>query len=270
MKKRIADTFARLRADGQRGFIVYLTAGDPGMDDTVEITLDLARAGVDLVELGVPFSDPLADGPVNQAAAERALAAGTTLETVIEGVQRIREKSGIPIVLYSYLNPLLARGFDATIEHMSAAGVDGLLVLDLSAEEAGPYQPSFSRHGVDRICLVTPTSTDARIKRICRQAGGFLYCVSREGVTGAREALSDQAGELLRRARVFTRLPLALGFGISSPAQVREAARRADAVIVGSALVERFHQAGRAGRAEVTAWAGEMVAAAHAPAEEGE
>lgn len=265
MKKRITETFDRLRKNGQRGFIVYLTAGDPGMDDTVEITLDLARAGVDLVELGVPFSDPLADGPVNQAAAERALAAGTTLDVVLDGVRRIRKESDMPIVLYSYLNPLLAQGFDATIERLAAAGVDGLLVLDLSAEEADPYQPSFARHGMDRICLVTPTSTDARIRRICRQAGGFLYCVSREGVTGARDALSDQAGDLLARARARTRLPLALGFGISSAEQVKEAGRQADAVIVGSALVERFHRAGRAGRAEVVAWAGELAAAAHDP-----
>ena len=263
MPTRIQTCFDRLRDAHRRGLIVYLTAGDPSVEDTVDIVRRLASAGVDLVELGLPFSDPLADGPVNQAAAERALAAGATLDTVLDGVRAIRAQTDIPLVLYSYLNPLLAGGFDACLARLAAAGIDGLLVLDLTAEEARPYLPAFKRHGLDRIGLVAPTSTDARIARVVRQTSGFVYCVSREGVTGAQAAIGGGAADLLARTRRLTSLPLALGFGISTEAQVREAAGLADAVVVGSALVQRFHDAGSAGRGAVVQWAARLADAAH-------
>jgi tryptophan synthase alpha chain len=260
---RIRKMFQRLRNDGGRGFVAYLTAGDPSLPATIERVLHLADLGVDLVELGLPFSDPLADGRVNQAAAERALAAGTTLVGVLDVTRVIRAHSDIPLVLYSYLNPLLAHGFEETVRAVAAAGFDGILPLDLPPEEADAFQPSFERSGLDRICLVSPTSGESRIPRIVRRARGFVYCISRAGVTGAREQLADQAGEVLRLARRYTALPLALGFGISTPDQARVAATMADAVVVGSALVQRWHEAGVVKSEAVDRWVKEMVEAVH-------
>ncbi len=264
---RIDTLFDRLRRDGRKGFIAYLTAGDPSPAETVRLVLDLEKAGVDLVELGLAFSDPLADGQVNQASAERALAAGATLTAVLEAVRRIRARSEIPLVLYSYLNPLLARGFEATVRKLARAGMDGLLALDLPVEEAAPYHATMRAAGLAPICLVTPTSTDARIRAIVRAASGFVYCVSRAGVTGARNRLDAGAGGVIARARRHTRLPLALGFGISTAAQTRQAARWADAVVVGSALVERLHAADGSprARAAVLRWVAGLAAAAHRP-----
>ena len=263
---RIADTFARLRSGGNRAFIAYLTAGDPSVDDTVDIVLRLASAGVDVIELGLPFSDPLADGRVNAESAERALKAGTTLARVLDGVRRIRLASAVPLVLYTYLNPLLARGFEPTVRRIAAAGIDGLLILDLTPEEGGDYHAILRRAGVDPICLVTPTSTDERIRRIVRHASGFVYCISRTGVTGARRELSSDAAALLARVRRHTPLPLALGFGISTAGQTRQAAALADAVVVGSALVKRLHEAGRdpERREAVIQWAAGLARATKA------
>lgn len=262
---RIAGTFAELRARGRKGFVVYLTAGDPSVAATRDQVLRLVAAGADIVELGVPFSDPLADGRVNQEAAMRALAADATLGRILEMIAELRRKTQVPIVIYSYINPLLAHGLETSIRKMAQAGVDGLLVLDLAAEEAEEPVAIMRRHGIAPIRLVTPTSTAARVARIAKQADGFIYCVSRAGVTGARRELSDEAGDVLALARRHTDLPLALGFGISTPEQAAAAARLADAVVVGSALVQRLHEAGRDARRRAAAyrWAGAMARAVH-------
>ncbi|MFH0953650.1 MAG: tryptophan synthase subunit alpha [Verrucomicrobiota bacterium] len=262
-KTRIETRFDELRRCGEKGFIAYVTAGDPGLKDTVDVVLRLEDAGVDIVELGIPFSDPLADGRVNQEAATRALDHGATLEGVLTCVRTIRRRSGIPLLFFSYLNPLLARGFDRTVEAAAAAGVDGFLVLDLPIEEARPYARSLSRHRLNNVCLVTPTSPDERIQRIVGASSGFVYCVSREGVTGMQKQLARAATELVRKTRRFTSLPVALGFGISSSDQARAAARVADAVVVGSAIVDRFASAPRTagGRAETARWVKKLVRA---------
>lgn len=259
MKKgRIEACFEELIREGRAGTIAYITAGDPSVSRTADYVVALERAGVDLVELGVPFSDPLADGRVNQEAAERALRAGATLDQILGMIRALRGRTQIPLILYSYLNPLLAHGgFENNVRAMSEAGVDGLLALDLPPEEAGSMFRIMDRNGIAPICLITPTSTTERIRRIVRHARGFVYCVSRAGVTGARDALSDEASEVIARAREETRLPLALGFGISTPDTAAHAAKLADAVVVGSALVQRLHEAeshGTAGFKDCMAW----------------
>lgn len=242
---RIDQCLREVRKDSRKGLIAYITAGDPSMDQTREYVFALEAAGVDMVELGIPFSDPLADGPVNQASAERALKAGATFDRLLSTIRAIRTASQIPMVLYSYLNPLLAHGFDRAVELLSQAGADGLLTLDLTPEEAigHGYYHVLAKHGLHPICLVTPTSTDDRIRKIVRHARGFVYCISRAGVTGARAEMSHDAALVVRRTRAHTSLPIALGFGISSPATAKAAAREADAVVVGSALVQRLHEA---------------------------
>jgi tryptophan synthase alpha chain len=263
MKTRIDQCFERLRGHGQKGFIAYITAGDPSLKETVEIVRQLEKAGADIVELGVPFSDPLADGRVNQDAATRALAAGATWGGLLECVERIRRRSQIPLILYSYLNPLVAREFEHTARQAAAAGADGFLMVDLPAEEMAPYARALRRHGLNNICLVTPTSPSERIRTIVGYASGFVYCVSREGVTGMQKQLAPSALGLIRRARRHTKLPIALGFGISTPAQARAAAGEADAVVVGSAIVHRFASAPRtaAGRAAAGMWTRRLVRA---------
>lgn len=265
MRDRIGRVFRRLDQENRRGFVAYITAGDPTMARTVENVLALAEAGTDIVELGVPFSDPLADGRVNAESAGRALRGGATLAHVLDGVRAVRRRSDVPIVLYSYLNPLLARGFEATIRRAAAAGVDGILILDMTVEESPAFAPAMRAAGIAPILLVTPTSTADRMARIAGAAGGFIYCVSRTGVTGARRDISSDAGGVIARMRRHTRLPLALGFGISSPTQAAAAAALADAVVVGSALVDRLHKAGADAKARraVFAWAGRMARAAH-------
>jgi tryptophan synthase alpha chain len=227
----------------------------------VEIVHRLTDAGADLIELGVPFSDPLADGRVNQEAAERALRAGATLPRVLEAVRAIRETNDTPMIFFSYLNPFHAMGFSRALKRAAAAGIDGLLLLDLPVEESPELLADFRANELQNIRLVTPTTPTERVRRIVRSAGGFVYCVSRAGVTGAQERIEAGAGELLQRTRSCTDLPLALGFGISTPRQAAEAAQLADAVVVGSAIVRRLHEEGdsAAGRKRAVCWVKEMI-----------
>jgi tryptophan synthase alpha chain len=223
--------------DGRKAFIAFVTAGDPSLERTVDIALELERGGVDVLELGVPFSDPLADGPVIQRASERALRGGTTLTGVLDCARRIRERSALPIVLFSYLNPLLRYGFERLARAARAAGVDGVLVTDLPPEEGDEWLAIARAADHDTIFLASPTSPDERLARIADASRGFVYAISRTGVTGEREALSSDAKPLLDRLRALTREPLALGFGISTADQVRAAAAVAEGVVVGSAIV---------------------------------
>ena len=263
MANRIDTMFRELRSRGEKAFIAYITAGDPSLDETVERVLCLEKAGVDLVELGLPFSDPLADGRVNQESAARALAAGATFDGVLECVKKIREKSQIPLIFYAYMNPLLPRGFEQSMKMAAEAGIDGFLLLDLPVEEAEPYRPALDANGLHTVQLITPTTPDERIEKITKEAGGFIYCVSREGVTGVRSELASGAGALVERIRDKTALPVALGFGIGTPEQAADAAGCADAVVVGSAIVNAFHQAAPtpAGREQVRDMVGAMVTA---------
>jgi tryptophan synthase alpha chain len=239
---RIGPTFQRLGANGEAGLVAYVTAGHPSPDRTASIVWALERGGADIVELGVPFSDPIADGPVIQHASDRAIAAGTTLSRVLGIARQIREKSQIPIVLFSYLNPLLRYGFDRLATDAVAAGIDGVLMTDLSVEEAQDWVPGVNAAGLDTIFLVAPTSTPRRLELVSKFATGFVYLVSRTGVTGARETLSDSIAPLVEGMRRATSKPLAVGFGISKPQQAGEVGRIADAVVVGSAIVRMIEE----------------------------
>lgn len=261
---RIDQRFAALRTAGHKGFIAYLTAGDPDLATTHDIVLALEDAGVDIVELGVPFSDPLADGRVNQESAARALASGTTLPGVLEMISRLRTRSQIPLMFYAYANLFNAPGLARSIRASAQAGVDGLLMLDLPVEEGAECEGLLRKHGVNNVCLVTPTTPDQRIGQIVRHASGFVYCVSREGVTGIQAQLATSASDVVTRTRAKTRLPVALGFGIGTPEQARAAAAAADAIVVGSAIVNRFHEAPKnpAGIRSAARWVGQLVKAA--------
>ena len=230
--------FERCRGERRAAFIAYLTAGDPDLDTTAELLGVLVQGGADLIELGVPFSDPIADGPVNQRAAVRALASGTTLSSVLELVARHRDRLGVPVVLFTYFNPIHARGIEAFADQASTSGVDGVLCVDLPPDEAGEeFMPVLRDRDIDTVFLLAPTSTRERIREVGAASSGFVYYVSRTGVTGVRESL---APELLREAKRLRRrlaLPLAVGFGISTPEQVKAVAGVADGVVVGSALV---------------------------------
>ena len=236
--RRIDDTFARLRREGRTGLVTYVTAGDPDLERSAAILRALDRAGVDILEVGVPFSDPLADGPVIQRATERALAAGATLTSTLSLIGRERGDVHAPIVLFTYVNPILRLGFDRFARTAAEAGVDGVLVLDLPLEEAGELHASLERLGLDTIFLLSPTTTVDRIREAARLGRGFLYAISRLGVTGARDTVAEGAAELCSRIRRETTLPIALGFGLSRPEHVLAAGRIADAAVVGSALVE--------------------------------
>lgn len=241
----IAAAFDRARAEKRAAFVPYLTAGDPHVDVTAALVVALARAGADVVELGVPFSDPIADGPVNQAAAQRALAAGTTLESILEMASRVRAASRVPLVLFTYFNPVHAYGPARFAEHAAASGIDGVLCVDLPPEEArGDYLAALARFGLDPIFLLAPTSTRERVKAVARAGRGFVYYVSRTGVTGERtelpRGLAREVSDLRRRLK----LPVAVGFGISTPEQVAAVARVADGVVVGSALVRLIGEHG--------------------------
>lgn len=241
-RTRISRLFERLRARGERALIAYLTAGDPSLERTVSLVEALERGGADLIELGVPFSDPIADGPVIQRACQRALQAGTSLARVFDVARRIRQRSEIPLLLFSYLNPVLRYGFEAAARDAVAAGVDGFLLTDLSVEEASAYTPILRSAGLDTVFLAAPTSTDARLRLVAQHCTGFVYLVSRTGVTGERDALSGQLQPLVQRLRRVTTLPLAVGFGIARPDQAAAAARLADGVVVGSAFVRLIEE----------------------------
>jgi tryptophan synthase alpha chain len=242
---RLADTFARLRAAGTPGLVTYVTAGDPDLAGTAGILRALDRAGADVVEVGIPFSDPLADGPVIQRATERALAAGTTLLGVLDLLKQLRSEIRIPVVLFSYANPVLRIGAERFGDLAREAGVDGVLILDLPIEEAGDFRSMLAARGIDTILLLSPTTSDERLRKAAALGSGFLYAISRLGVTGARNEIADGAEDMVRRIRRVSNLPVALGFGISKPDHVREVGQWADAAVVGSALVNVIAEAGR-------------------------
>jgi len=240
---RISKRFAELRAAGELGLVAYITAGDPSLDATCKFVLALAEAGADVIELGVPFSDPLADGPTIQRASERALKSGTTLAGVLDLVRRIRQSSQVPLVLFSYYNPVLQMGLEKFAATAAQAGADGVLATDLTPEESEDYRRILHAHQLDTVFLAAPTSSDERLKIISSCSTGFLYIISRTGVTGAKDALPDELPALLRRAHGFTDLPIAVGFGISLPGHVSVLGGLADAAVVGSALVSEIEKA---------------------------
>jgi tryptophan synthase alpha chain len=240
---RIARRFEELSRRGEMGLVAFLSAGDPSLAATESFVLALAEAGADVVELGVPFSDPVADGPAIQRSSERALRAGATLAGVLDLVASIRHKSDVPLVLFSYYNPVLQMGVERFARRAADSGADGVLITDLTPEEAGDYRRIVRAHGLDTIFLAAPTSTDERLARIAEVTSGFLYVISRTGVTGARESLPEDLPALVRRVRRATRLPVAVGFGISLPGQVSVLGGLADAAVVGSALVQEIEQA---------------------------
>ena len=261
---RLRAVFERARAEGRAAFIGYLTGGDSTADETVNLARALERAGTDVLELGVPFSDPIADGPVLQRAASRALRAGTTLETVFEIARRIRKETRLALVLFTYLNPVHRMGTDRASARAAESGFDGVLLTDLPPEEASGYVGPFRRAGLDTIFLVSPTSPASRMREAARLSSGFLYVVSRPGTTGARAALPKDLRRTVRRAREAAgKLPIAIGFGISRPETAREAAKLADGVVVGSALVAAADSARESGTspAPVERLARELVAA---------
>jgi tryptophan synthase alpha chain len=245
MPNRIDQKFADLRAAGKKALIAYIAAGDPNLDATRELAWAFEKAGVDLLELGVPFSDPLADGVVNQLAASRALAAGTTAPGVLGMVRAVRERSQLPIVLYTYMNPIYRYGFEKFHRDAETAGVDGLLILDLPPDEDAQNAELSEHTGLKRIRLIAPTTPEKRITQLTTGASGFVYYVSREGVTGERAEVASSLPERVAAIRATTSLPIAVGFGISNPAQVREVAQHADAVVVGSAIVKQIGEFGQ-------------------------
>lgn len=250
---RIGKRFEELARTPELGLIAYLTAGDPSLEATEEIVLAAANAGADVIELGVPFSDPVADGPTIQRASERALRSGTTLAKVIDLVARLRNRSDVPIVLFGYFNPILQMGLEKFAERAAAAGADGVLVTDMTPEESADYCKAMHKHGLDTVFLAAPTSTEARLKKIVQASTGFLYVISRAGVTGARESLPEELPAMIRRTRKLTKLPIAVGFGISLPTQVTVLGGIADAVAVGSALVAEIENAPSANAAAAVA-----------------
>lgn len=268
---RISETFAELKRENRRGFIPFITAGDPDLQTTRELIIELARAGATVIELGVPFTDPMADGPVIQRASERALRHGFGLAEVLHIVSEVRRQTDVPIILFSYFNPLLqfcmndradesstpaglprrgprpsalpAFSFEKLARAANAGGIDGILVTDLVPEEAGEFASVLRASDLEMIFLVAPTSTDERLRMIAERASGFIYAVSRAGITGAREQMSAEAEKLVQRVRRFSDLPVAVGFGISKPEHVADVWRYADAAVVGSAIVNEIEQA---------------------------
>jgi tryptophan synthase alpha chain len=228
---------------GRKGFIPFVTAGDPDLSTSLSIVQTLGDRGADVIELGVPFSDPMADGPTIQRSSQRALDNGTRLVDVIDLAARFRKASDVPVVLFSYLNPIIRMGLDEFTNAAAAAGIDGVLVTDVVNHEAAAMSAAFAEEGIDLISLVAPTTTDERLKKICQNAGGFVYAVSRAGVTGARENVSFEAEKLVGRVRRFTDLPVAVGFGISTREQIQDVWRYADAAVVGSAIVAEIEKA---------------------------
>jgi tryptophan synthase alpha chain len=254
---RIGAAFDSLKGKGQRGLIPFITAGDPDLETTYELLLELARAGACLIELGVPFTDPVADGPVIQRASERALRHNFGIEEILSLVQRVREKTELPLILFSYFNPLLQYGLERLTVEAARAGVDGLLVTDLVPEESEELSALLRARDMDMIFLVAPTSTDERLRLAASRATGFIYAVSRAGVTGTRDETSRDAETLVERVRRFTPLPVAVGFGISNAEQVRDVWRYADAAVVGSAIVAEIER--DADAADLTKRVGEFA-----------
>ena len=254
---RIRDTFVKLKHIGRGGFIPFITAGDPDLITTELLLVELAAAGADIIELGVPFSDPVADGEVIQRASDRALRKGVTLSDALRCISNAKEHIDVPIVLFSYLNPLLKFGKDRLAGEAKRAGVDAVLVTDLIPEEAGPWIAAFRDHCIDLIFLVAPTTSDERLTRIAQQASGFIYAVSRSGVTGARNELPREAEPLVKRVRAGSELPVAVGFGISTAEQVRQVWRFADAAVIGSAIVGQVEKL--AGSPDLVARVGEFA-----------
>jgi tryptophan synthase alpha chain len=255
---QISEAFSNLKREGKKGFIPFITAGDPDLETTLELIVELARAGATLIELGVPFTDPMADGPVIQRASERALRHPFGLTEILQVVAEARKQTDVPILLFSYFNPLLqfcaherasktsalpAFSFEILAREAKRAGVDGILVTDLVPEEASEFASALRANDLDTIFLVAPTSTDERLQMVAERASGFIYAVSRAGVTGAREEMSAEAEKLVRRVRQYSDLPVAVGFGISKPEQVADVWRYADAAVVGSAIVGEIEQA---------------------------
>jgi len=231
-----------IRFTHRPGLVAYLTCGDPDLDTSREVALAAIRAGADVIELGVPFSDPVADGPVIQRASERALKHGTTLAGVLNVARQIREQSKAGLIVFSYLNPILQFGLEKFCAAAVEAGVDGALVTDLPVEEAGDYLRTMKAHKLAPIFLAAPTSTDDRLRAIARHSRGFIYAISRTGITGARQELANDARALVERLRTFTKLPIAVGFGVSTPEQFAEVGGFADAAVIGSAIVQRIEQ----------------------------
>jgi tryptophan synthase alpha chain len=242
---RIEECFAWLKREGKKGFIVYIGAGDPNLDATRKLALAFAEAGVDILELGVPFSDPLADGLVNQLAAQRGLESGATPPKVLETVTAIRKCSQIPIVLYIYFNLIHRVGVEQFIQKAAGAGVDGLLVLDLPPEESDNYETLMRKAGLCHIYLVAPTTPEKRMEFIVKRGAGFIYYISREGVTGMQKQVATNLAQQVAKIRAYTKLPVAVGFGVSNPEQAGLVARDADAVVVGSAVVDQIAQHGK-------------------------
>ena len=244
---RIGERFERLRRDGRKGFIPFVTAGDPDLETSLAIVQKLADLGADVIELGVPFSDPMADGPTIQRSSQRALERGVSLTDVLELARLVRTKTDTPIILFSYLNPLIRFGVASLVRHAADVGLDGILITDAVDEEAAEYSKLLGTAGLDLISLIAPTTTDDRLEKIAKMSRGFLYAVSRAGVTGAREEMTSDAEVLVSRARQVTGLPIAVGFGISKADQIADVWRYADAAVVGSAIVSEIEKAAPGG-----------------------
>ncbi|NSW79700.1 MAG: tryptophan synthase subunit alpha [Chthonomonadetes bacterium] len=239
---RIAERFACLQTVGEGALVVFITAGDPSLKMTEQLIPTLAEAGADIIEVGIPFSDPLADGPTIQASTFRALQQGVTPVHVLETVARVRAQTDVPIVLMTYFNPVWQIGIERFAEQAASAGVDGVIMTDMPPDEAGEWHPVARRHGLDTIFLIAPTSTPERMRRVAQMSSGFVYCVSRTGVTGARDDLPEEVPYTLQAMRTLTDLPLCVGFGISRPEHVRAVCRVADGAVVGSAVVSLIAQ----------------------------
>lgn len=242
---RIVERFARLKRDNKKAFVVYIGAGDPNLEATRQLALEFDKAGVDVLELGVPFSDPLADGLVNQLAAQRGLESGTTPPKLLETVAAIRRDSQVPIVLYIYFNIIHRVGMERFIPDAAKAGVDGLLVLDLPPEESDNYEALMHKAGLCNIYLIAPTTPEARMEKIVKRAAGFIYYISREGVTGMQTSIASNLAEQVAKIRAHTSLPIAVGFGVSNPEQAKAVAKEADGCVVGSAIVNQIAANGK-------------------------
>src|SRR5262245_55058933 len=246
---RIEKRFAQLKSEGRKAFIPYITAGDPTLEQSGQLVLALDRAGADVIELGVPFSDPIADGPVIQRATERGLKAGVTLSKILNLARDIRKKSDVPLLLFSYYNPLLNHGLEKLANDAAAAGFDGVLASDLTVEESDQFVRAMHNAGLNTVFLVAPTSSPERMKKIAEASTGFLYAVSRTGVTGEQQQLAGDLKDFLRALRRCTKLPIAVGFGISQPEHVKAVWQEADGAVVGSSIVKEIEK--HIGRADL-------------------